>query len=829
MGPESVILIVLAAVAAIVIGVFAVIFLLVPLAKAIGWCFRQLFTFIAAEITDAARLVGAAVLVVVYVPIIVLNIIIGRWSASSHFGRALSAECGAFGKCLYRLAIGHPLRLFGLGGVTDGLERRLPEVVAAAPSADLPRGRSGQFDGYRIIGSLAGGGSGAKLYVAEPDPVKTAALARMGHRDVGQVVIKSFSLQEGSTLPQIVRESRSLDAAKRLGLIYDHDLTGERFYYVMRYVPGESLSLTTKKLHAAGDADGLNRPQLRAALGYARDLLATLSTYHRGGLWHKDVKPDNIIVDACPTGSCAHLVDFGLVSSLRSAMTLTTHGTEYFRDPEMVRLALKGVKVHEVDGTRFDIYAAGAVVYAVIEDSFPAHGVLSQITKRCPDAVKWVIRRAMTDYDKRYATADAMLADLETILAAPDPFAVRPADLPSMSAGFTPIVDRTPDPLIAAAAAAGVRYSAEPPPATPATPATPAASAASAAPANPRINLRVTNWWTGRAESQASPAAASAQEWPKSAHDFAEKSARFAKQAVGAVVAGVNAGLAGARPGFPTPDAPAPRPAVAHDAKTGPRRPAREQLTSARARAAAVRERARARLSGHHHAGGTFKPGLNRGVVIALAVFAAGAVFVGRLASHRGDADARIAVSDTTIEPGDLPDDESGFFDVALGDDASASDITHASAAVRAGSPAPRVLLITDVVPPYDDAAAARLAAISGRLTSSGYMILGTAPGTDRALPDSAEGLAELELTAQARLALGQIPVDSATADEVLGDWLGARADAVDAVVWVTPSSVSRPNPPVYYFVPTSPSGNRAAARAIRTRAAALRATLIGY
>ena len=37
-----------------------------------------------------------------------------------------------------------------------------------------------------------------------------------GQRHVGQVVIKTFSLRDGSSLPQIVRESRSLDAAKRL-------------------------------------------------------------------------------------------------------------------------------------------------------------------------------------------------------------------------------------------------------------------------------------------------------------------------------------------------------------------------------------------------------------------------------------------------------------------------------------------------------------------------------------------------------------------------------------------------------------------------------------
>ena len=58
-------------------------------------------------------------------------------------------------------------------------------------------------------------------------------------------------------------------------------------------------------------------------LGYAIDLVRTLDRYHGEGLWHKDVKPDNIIIH----DGAAHLVDFGLVSSLRSAMTLTTHGT----------------------------------------------------------------------------------------------------------------------------------------------------------------------------------------------------------------------------------------------------------------------------------------------------------------------------------------------------------------------------------------------------------------------------------------------------------------------------------------------------------------------
>ncbi|MBK7404676.1 MAG: hypothetical protein IPJ41_08585 [Phycisphaerales bacterium] len=404
---------------------------LVPIFRGIGWLVSHVFAFVGGEIRDALRLVGAAITAVIFSLLVVANILIFRWSASAHFGRAFSAEIGAGAASVYRILVGHPARLLGLNTLVEGLERRVPDAVAAAPTADRPSRRTGQFENYRIIGSLPGGGSGGKLYIAEPDDLKLASFARNGQRDVEQVVIKSFSLQDGSSLPQIVRESRALDAAKKLGLVLDHELSPERFFYVMRYVPGESLGLVTQHLHAASPDGGLSNANLGRSLGYIEKLLGTLSRYHRGGLWHKDVKPDNIIIH----GDDAHLVDFGLITPLRSAMTLTTHGTEYFRDPEMVRMALKGVKVHEVDGAKFDIYAAGAVLYSVVENQFPAHGGLSQISKRCPDAVRWIIRRSMTEYAKRYPNADAMLADLEFVRRAADPFAIKPAELPSVAGG----------------------------------------------------------------------------------------------------------------------------------------------------------------------------------------------------------------------------------------------------------------------------------------------------------------------------------------------------------------------------------------------------------
>ncbi len=114
-----------------------------------------------------------------------------------------------------------------------------------------------------------------------------------------------------------------------------------------------------------------------------------------------------------------------------------------------MRQALRGVKVHQIDGSKFDVYAAGAVLYSMIENSFPAHGGLSQISKRCPETLRWITRRAMAEYDRRYPSAAAMLADLRVVMQAKDPFALKPIDLPSVSQGDSAaedMVDSVPAP-----------------------------------------------------------------------------------------------------------------------------------------------------------------------------------------------------------------------------------------------------------------------------------------------------------------------------------------------------------------------------------------------
>lgn len=580
---------------AILLLIPAAVVIIAVLFKAFTFIIKQVFTFIFGMIGDTLRLIGILIMVPILSLLVVANIVIGRWSAAGHFGKGVTGEVKTFGAALYRLVIGHPARLFCLTPLTEGIERRLPEMVAAAPGPDKPSRRTGAFEGYQVTGSLPGGGSGGKLYLATPDERKRGAFLRQGIGEVDQVVIKSFHLREGSSLPQIVRESRSLESARKMGLVLEHELTDERFYYVMRYAPGESLTRVTQQMHAMTGAKGLSKRDMRTVLGYSRDLLDTLAAYHAGGLWHKDVKPDNIIVD----GDRARLVDFGLITHLRSAMTLTTHGTEYFRDPEMVRMALRGVKVNEVDGERFDVYGAGAVLYSMVENSFPAHGGLSRISQPCPEAVRWIVRRAMTDYDKRYRSAREMLADLQYVLASEDMFAIKPAELPSMGGGSAVAsamdADQIDDPR---ATVSPVAHHAPPPP----MPDEPAAGGAKPKPAH----IRVLNWWSG--------------------------SFTVSDDDPNRPVADVPVSVGAPAPAFVRSSAP-PMPG-----NTSKRR-AREQVAAARQRAHDRRNRAHQRrrgLTGKGHKSGGARFGVGLAIIlVVLPAVAAALITVGYTSSDR--------------------------------------------------------------------------------------------------------------------------------------------------------------------------------------------------
>ena len=421
----------------------------------IGLLFSRVIEYVVGVVGDSFRLATNLVGIPVHAFLSVFLLVIGRWESANvradRFGASLASALG----CVVAISAYRPLRLLGLGRVADSMVQMLPPSMidcrrlqrsprrTPTRHTSLPSSKESvgsriarvqhprtSFEGYTIVGSLPSGGSGARLWVAEPLDRKRSRLT--GHPR--RVVIKSFDLHRGSSLPSIVRESRALEAARHLGLVLEHQLEEERFWYVMPYHPGPTLTQMVEVLHNSGNGQRFSGIELSSGLKYVRDLLNTLSHFHESGLWHKDVKPDNLIVH---DGS-AHLVDMGLVSSLSSSLTLTTHGTEYFRDPELVRMSLRGVKVHEIDGAKFDVFGAGAVLYFVLANDFPAQGGLSRFQVPVPPVLDWIVRRAMADYSKRYESAEEMLSDLDAACRSADIWAMLPAELPSLSGRSAP-------------------------------------------------------------------------------------------------------------------------------------------------------------------------------------------------------------------------------------------------------------------------------------------------------------------------------------------------------------------------------------------------------
>jgi len=305
---------------------------------------------------------------------------------------------------------GRLLATFGMGGVVDRLSRPVKPPAAPVPAA-RGFGASGGFDrtfpfedDYRIESHLGSGGSTARLFVVRR--VKK-------NRPIGdRLVLKYFDLDFGSRLEEVIRESRGMQLAKEMGIVLDHRLAEDHFYYVMPYYAGETLTRAAARIHRHLTAsDEMPDTDIRTCLTWLAEILRTLDGYHRHGVIHKDVKPDNVIV----TEEGVRLVDLGLLTPLTSAMTLTTHGTEYFRDPEMVKMAVAGKRVKDVHAVRFDVYSSGAVLYYLLEGSFPACGPLSRFSRPVPMVLSWVVSRAMAEGDKRYPDVVAMRADLDAV------------------------------------------------------------------------------------------------------------------------------------------------------------------------------------------------------------------------------------------------------------------------------------------------------------------------------------------------------------------------------------------------------------------------------
>src|SRR5499426_1680479 len=208
-------------------------------------------------------------------------------------------------------------------------------------------------------------------------------------------------------------------------------------YFVMAYVDGESLAARLKR------RERLPPEEARRILMETAD---ALGAGHALGIIHRDVKPDNILLEGSRGRTV--LTDFGIAKALTSTTgpgTLTATGvaigTPHYMSPE------QAAGDREIDG-RSDIYSLGVVGYQMLAGELPFSAptvpgiLLKQITEQAPnlqdrsptcpdDLASCVMRSLEKEPEARWPTADALRRALESRSAPP----YRPARRTSAGGG----------------------------------------------------------------------------------------------------------------------------------------------------------------------------------------------------------------------------------------------------------------------------------------------------------------------------------------------------------------------------------------------------------
>ena len=202
-------------------------------------------------------------------------------------------------------------------------------------------------------------------------------------RDVAIKVLPGHLASDPEARDRFVREARMAAGLSHPHIVPIHRVSeaGGFVFFVMSYVEGETLG---ERIRTRGPL-----PPAEAAR-VMREVAWALAYAHGRGIVHRDVKPDNILLETA-TGR-ALVTDFGIARGGHDAMTATDPGrimgTAHFMSPE------QGAG-ETVDG-RSDIYALGVVGYLAVSGRLPfeASNVPALLVRQATEPARSVMRAA---------------------------------------------------------------------------------------------------------------------------------------------------------------------------------------------------------------------------------------------------------------------------------------------------------------------------------------------------------------------------------------------------------------------------------------------------
>ncbi len=234
-------------------------------------------------------------------------------------------------------------------------------------------------------------------------------------------ILKSDMAENEEIRRRFRDESRAVAQLSHANIVsvYDVSSSGDTEYIVMELIDGITLK---QYMERRGQMDW------RESLHFIIQIMRALEHAHSRGIIHRDIKPQNIMV--LRDGS-VKVADFGIACLQNNAQTLTQDalGSVHYISPEQAR--------GEHIDARSDIYSVGVVLYEMLTGRLPFEGdtavsvaiqhlssvplAPSEIREDVPKGLELICMKAMcADINKRYASATAMLEDLESFRKNPD-------------------------------------------------------------------------------------------------------------------------------------------------------------------------------------------------------------------------------------------------------------------------------------------------------------------------------------------------------------------------------------------------------------------------
>jgi serine/threonine protein kinase/tetratricopeptide (TPR) repeat protein len=256
---------------------------------------------------------------------------------------------------------------------------------------------------YRIDKKIGAGGMG-EVFLAEDTKL---------NRKVALKFLPTEFISDPEVKARFTREAQSAAALNHPNIVTVYEVADfqNRIYIAMEFVQGESLK------------DLIEKKELRLSevINIGMQICAGLAKAHEAGITHRDLKPQNILVD---NDNRVRILDFGL-AKLKGDVKITrdgsTLGTVSYMSPEQAQ--------GEETDRRSDIFSLGVMLYEMITGRLPFQGehqaailnsiitqepqLLSRYNNQVSQEMERIVSKALSkNKAERYQHVDDLLADL---------------------------------------------------------------------------------------------------------------------------------------------------------------------------------------------------------------------------------------------------------------------------------------------------------------------------------------------------------------------------------------------------------------------------------